>query len=64
LASLTHYVVIAQDAVEVVVFARDSGFAEKRLRSVNDPVEVPALGISLLLAEIYRGTGLASIPGK
>ena len=63
LASLTHYVVIAQDAVEVVVFARDSAFAEKRLRSLNDSVEVPALGISLLLAEIYRGTGLASISG-
>jgi Uma2 family endonuclease len=60
LASLTHYVVIAQDAVEVVVFARENGFAEKRLRSLNDCVEVPALGISLLLAEIYRGTGLAS----
>jgi len=64
LASLTHYVVIAQDAVEVVVFARDNGFAEKRLRSLNDTVDVPALGISLLLAEIYRGTGLASITGS
>ena len=61
LASLTHYVVIAQDAVEVVVFARENGFSEQRLRSLNDSVDVPALGISLLLAEIYRGTGLASI---
>ena len=63
LASLTHYVVIAQDAVEVVVFARDNAFAEKRLRSLNESVEVPALGISLLLAEINRGTGLGSISG-
>src|SRR5882757_3308706 len=60
LASLTHYVVIAQDAVEVVVFARDKGFAEKRLRSLNDSVEVPELGISLPLAEIYRGTSLGN----
>jgi Uma2 family endonuclease len=60
LASLTHYAVIAQDAVEVVVFARDNGFAEKRLRSLNDSVDVPALGISLLLAEIYRGTSLGN----
>ena len=60
LASLTHYVVIAQDAVEVVVFGRDDGFAEKRLRSLNDLVEVPPLGISLLLAEIYRGTSLGN----
>jgi Uma2 family endonuclease len=58
LASLTHYVVIAQDAVEVVVFARDNGFAEKRLRSLNDSVDVAALGISLPLEEIYRGTSL------
>jgi Uma2 family endonuclease len=61
LASLTHYVVVAQDAIEVVVFARDKGFAEKRLRSLNDSVEVPALGISLLLAEIYRGTSLGNV---
>ena len=60
LASLTHYVVIAQDAVEVVVFARDNGFAEKRLRSLSDSVEVPALGISLPLEEIYRGTSLGN----
>lgn len=60
LPSLTHYVVIAQDAVEVVVFARDRGFEEQRLRSVRDCVELPSLGVSLLLEEIYRDTGLAS----
>ena len=64
LASLTHYIVIAQNAVEVVVFARDNGFAEKRLRSLDDSVEAPALGISLPPAEIYRGTGLASVSGS
>jgi hypothetical protein len=46
----------------VVVFARDDAFAEKRLRSLNDSVEVPALGISLPLAEIHRGRGLGSSP--
>jgi Uma2 family endonuclease len=64
LASLSHYVVLAQDAVEVVVFARDNGFVERRLRSLGDSVEVPGLGISLPLAEIYRGTGLAGISGN
>ena len=48
----------AQDAVEVVVFARDAGFAERRLRSLADTLELPALGISLPLAEIYRDTDL------
>jgi Uma2 family endonuclease len=59
LPSLTHYVVIAQDGVEVVVFARANGFAEQRLRSLRDCVELPSLGVSLPLAEIYHDTGLA-----
>src|SRR5262249_52336397 len=63
LASLTHYVVIAQDVVEVVVFARDSGFAGRRLRSRDDQAGVPALGTSLPLTEIYRGTDLGTISG-
>jgi Uma2 family endonuclease len=58
LPSLTHYIVIAQDAVEVVVFARATGFAEQRYRSLSDCIELPALGISLPLSEIYRDTGL------
>jgi Uma2 family endonuclease len=58
LSSLTHYVVIAQDAVDVVVFARDAGFVERRLRKLTDLLELQSLGISLPLSEIYRGTGL------
>ncbi len=59
LPSLTHYVVIAQDAVDVVVFARDARFAERRLKSLADSVELPALGISLPPSEIYHNTGLS-----
>jgi Uma2 family endonuclease len=58
LPSLTHYVVIAQDAVDVVVFAREVGFAERHLRSLDDPLEFAALGMSLPLSEIYRDIGL------
>jgi Uma2 family endonuclease len=58
LPSLTHYVVIAQDAVDIAVFARDAGFVERHFRSIADSVELPALGVSLPLAEIYRDTGL------
>jgi Uma2 family endonuclease len=61
LASLTHYIVIAQDAVEVVVFARDEGFAERRMRSIDEAIELRSLGISLPLAEIYRDTGLGQV---
>jgi Uma2 family endonuclease len=62
LPSLTHYIVIAQDAVDVIVFARDEGFAEKRIRSLDKSIELRSLGISLPVAEIYRDTGLAEIP--
>jgi Uma2 family endonuclease len=58
LPSLTHYIVVAQDAVDVVVFARDTGFAEQRYRSLSDTIELPALDISLPLSEIYYDTGL------
>ena len=59
MATLTHYVVIAQDVVEVLVFARDSNFIEQRYRSASDVIAFPALGVSLPLSEIYRGTGLS-----
>ena len=58
LPSLTHYIVVAQDAVDVVVFARDADFAERRYRSLSDTIELPALAIALPLSEIYRDTGL------
>lgn len=61
LPSLTHYIVIAQDAVEVTVFARDEGFAERRFRSIDKTIELRSLGISLPVAEIYRDTGLVQI---
>jgi len=59
LPSLTHYIVIAQDAVEVLVFARDADFAEKRIRSIDKVIELRSLRTSLPVAEIYRDTGLA-----
>jgi Uma2 family endonuclease len=61
LPSLTHYVAIAQDAVEVIVFARDDDFAERRIRSIAKAIELRSLGISLPVAEIYRDTGLVEI---
>ena len=59
LASLRYYVVIAQDAAEVVVFAREESFRERRFRSVAATIELPSLAIILPLSEIYRDTGLA-----
>jgi len=58
LPTLMDYVVIAQDAVDIVAFARTSGFAEQRFRRLDDRVDLPALGLAIPLAEIYRDTGL------
>jgi Uma2 family endonuclease len=58
LPSLTHYIVISQDAVDVRVFARDDAFEGRRFESLDDVIDLPSLSISLPLAEIYRNTGL------
>jgi Uma2 family endonuclease len=60
LPSLTHYIAIAQDAVEVVVFARDNDFEDRRIRSLAKTIELRSLAISLPVAEIYRDTHLAT----
>jgi Uma2 family endonuclease len=58
LPSLQHYVVIAQDAVEIACFDRASGFMERRMNKQEISLELPALGVSLPLADIYWRTGL------
>ena len=60
LPSLTHYIVISQDAVDVRVFARDDAFEKRRFRSLDDVIDLHSLGISLPVAEIYRDTGLTA----
>ena len=57
LSSLTHYVIVAQDTVDVVVFERVGGFAERRLTSLDDVISFPSLGVSIPLSAIYRNTG-------
>jgi len=59
LASLTDYVVVAQDTAELVVFERKTGFSERRLRGLSAVLELPSVGISLALKEIYRDIDLA-----
>jgi Uma2 family endonuclease len=61
LPSLTYYIVIAQDAVDVMVFGRETELPG-RLDRLDDSLELPSLGISLPLSEIYRGTGLGERP--
>jgi Uma2 family endonuclease len=62
LASVRHYVVIAQDAVEIVAYDRKTGFAERRLEQIDASLDLPALSISVPLAEIYLDCGLEKNP--
>jgi Uma2 family endonuclease len=58
LPSVAAYVVVAQDTVEVVAYERSAGFAERRFESVEAVLDLPAVGVTLPLAGIYRDTGL------
>lgn len=58
LASLAHYVVVAQDAAEVTVYDRQDGFAERRIEGFNEALALPALGVEIALQDIYLNTGI------
>ena len=59
LPSLQHYVVVAQDDVEVLVFDRATDFAERRTHDIEASLALPALGLSLALRDIYENAGVA-----
>ena len=60
LPTLQHYVIIAQDDVDVIVYDRPSGFAERRLDALDMSLELASLGLSLPLRDIYENTGVAA----
>jgi Uma2 family endonuclease len=64
LDALMHYVVVAQDSVDILVFSRDGGFSERRFQSLTDVIALNPPGVSLPLADIYRNTGILSTSGQ
>ena len=58
LETLEHYVVIAQDALEIVCFYRARKFRERKLKGAASKLDLPALALSLPFSGIYRDTGL------
>ena len=64
LPSLTHYVVISPEQVEVRVFARGAAWKEVRLLQLEDIVQFDKLNVQLPLAEIYAGTKKPPRPAK
>ncbi len=55
LPSLQHYVVLAQDRIDVRCYNRAGGWAERRLTDDDTTLPLDHLGIALDLARIYRG---------
>jgi Uma2 family endonuclease len=58
LPSLAHYVVVAQDAIEVVAYDRSQTWAERRLERIDAVLDLPAVGVRLPLAQIYWRTSV------
>ena len=58
LPSLRQYVIVAQDAVEIVSFDRETGFAERRFETADAELDLPSLGARISARDIYRDTGL------
>ena len=62
LPSLRQYVVVAQDAVDVLSLEREPGmeaFRERRLTRLDETLDLPAISARAGLREIYRDLGFA-----
>ena len=53
-----HYVTVSLKAVEVDAYDRDSGWKRRTISNLADALALPALGLSIPLADIYRWTPL------
>jgi Uma2 family endonuclease len=53
-----HYVTVSLKAVEVVAYDRESSWRQRSLGRLEDALELPALGLAIPIADIYRWTPL------
>ena len=53
-----HYVTVSLKAVEVDAYDRDSAWKRRTFTSLAEALALPALGLSIPLADIYRWTPL------
>lgn len=54
-----HYVTVSAEQVEVVAYDRARDWQARIARSLADSLELPALGVGMSLAEVYRSTKYA-----
>ncbi|MFZ1101656.1 MAG: Uma2 family endonuclease [Hyphomicrobiaceae bacterium] len=57
-ANCRHYVTVSLKAVEVVAYDRGSPWNKRTVASLNDSLDLPAIGVSIPLTDIYRWTPL------
>jgi Uma2 family endonuclease len=57
-----HYVTVSLKAVEVDAYDRDNAWSRRTLTGLADALALPALGLSMSLADIYRWTPLGQAP--
>ncbi len=55
LPSCQHYVILAQDRIDVRCYDRASGWAERRITATDGRLDLAPLGVTLDLARLYRG---------
>ncbi len=53
-----HYVTVSLKAVAVDAYDRDTGWKKRSLTDLADALDLPALGLTLPLSDIYRWTPL------
>ena len=53
-----HYVTVSTTSVEVIRHSRTSGWTAERIRSRTGTLDLPAIGVAMPLADIYRWTPL------
>lgn len=59
-----HYVTVSQASASVTRFDRVASWDDTDFKSLADVLDLPAVGVTLPLAEIYRGTPLAAGNGN
>ena len=55
-----HYVTVSLRAVAVDVYDRASGWGQRSFGKLDDAIDLPALDLSIPVADVYRWTPLAS----
>jgi Uma2 family endonuclease len=62
--NLLHYVTVTQKAVRVTRFDRDSDWKAVTIEDMASELQLPSLGLSMPIAEIYRGTPATRAPAR